>query len=406
MWVYGENRGKPVRRLEFDNCVSPPAAINQSILHAIRFPSKFGCDVSTPELFATILESFTSHGFPEEAALPATYFVFPTWFVDCLPTAPCLLIMGPRPEAELLLQLLGCMVRHSLPLRSVTRDGFLSLPMELQLSLLITQEKISPSMWELLCASNYRNANVTRKDGVVNTFCAKAIYRGCGSPECNLDDSMLRINLSPSHGRLPILDGKDTQEIAEELQPKLLAYRRRNIAKVRESQFDLPEFSSGIRILGRVLGAPIVDAPKLQTGFVPLLREYHEEIMAAHWFDFRCVAIEAALFHCHNGQEETIYVGKIACTANAILKGRGETAQLGDKEIGTILRRSLGLFPKRDKKGFAIRLTDRIRRHIHQLAGKFDVATAQAGVAKCLYCAEIVAGGATGIQLGAFPKGK
>jgi hypothetical protein len=403
--VFDQNSSKISRQVEFQDLASAPAGFNPSILRAITLPSKCGNLRPTAELFAAVREPLTRHGFPEIVAFPASYFIFSSWFPECLPVAPCLWITGPRHESDLLLQLLRCMVRHPLPLRDVTRGGLFSLPMDLQLTLLIAQEKMSRSIWELLCASNHRNAYIPLKGSLQNIFCAKAVYRGFGYAEENFDDSALHINLSPSQGRFPILDPKEMQEIVENLQPALLAYRLRNIAKVRESMFDLPELSSGIRILARVLGAPIVGSPELQAGLVPVLREYHEESMAAHWFDPRCIAIEAALYHCHNGEEGKIHVGKITDTANAILKGRGKTTQLEAKEIGTILR-SQGLSPKRDRKGFAIRLDDRICRQIHQLANSFHVAAAQADIGMCTHCAEITAAAANGNRIGAIPKGR
>lgn len=386
-WVFHLNSCRVAQRVEFQDRVSASPGINPSILRAITWPSKCGHIGSTGELFEAVRESLTNRGFPTEVALPSTYFIFSTWFSEFLPAAPCLSITGPTPEAELLLQLLGCMVRHPLPLREVTRRGLLSLPMELQLTLLIAQEHINPSLWGLLCASNYRNSNVSWREGLRNIYCSKAVYRKYKSAGDDCGNDTLRVNLSPSRGRLPLLNARDMRELAEELQPKLLAYRRRNIAKVCQSQFDFPEFNSEIRILARVFGAAIVDAPDLQAGLDPLLREYHEETQEARLSDLRCVAIEAALYHCHNGGEEKLYVGKITSAANVIMKGRGQIAQLEAKEIGGIIR-LLGLSPRRDKSGYSIRLTDGIRRLIHQLAANYEVADWQANVSTCLNCAE------------------
>ena len=165
--------------------------------------------------------------------------------------------------------------------------------MDLQPTLLIDLEHASRSTLSLLSASNKRNAYVPRKGALVNIYCAKAIYQGNALGNALFGDAALQINLAPSRGSLPILDAKTQQEIATALQPQLLAYRSRNIAKVRESQFDLLAFASPIRVLARVLGACIVDAPELQAGLVPLLEEHHEKIRAECWVDLRCVAIEA-----------------------------------------------------------------------------------------------------------------
>ena len=224
----------------------------------------------------------------------------------------------------------------------------------------------------------------------MNIYCATAVYRADTLDHGLLGDATLQINLAPSRGRLPILEAKAKQEIAGELQPKLLAYRSRNIARVRESEFDLPGLASEIRILARILGACFVDAPELQAGLGPLLEEHNEKIRAEHWIDLHSVAIEALLFHCHSGEKELVYVGEITRTACTILKGRGESTPLKPRAMGPILR-SLGLSPKRVTKGFIIQLADGVRRRIHRLARDYDVAAVQEGVARCPHCSEIAA---------------
>lgn len=346
---------------------------------------------TTVDLFNAVRESLTVRSFPNEVALPITHFTFATWFAAHLPYAPCLLITGPRLEACFLLELLECLVCHPLPLGPLTREFFFSIPMDLQPTLLIDHERMGRSTWDLVLASNRRNAYVPRKDGLLNIYCAKAVYCGTEASDRILDDSALEINLSPFRGRLPVLDADDKQQMAVEFQPRMQAYRERNLVQVRGSRFDVPEFTSAIRILSRTLGAPIVDAPELQAGLRSLLWPYQENAQASNWSDVACVVIEASLYYCHQEQAKKFRVGEVARSASAILKGRGERTELEPKAIGAILRR-LGLRPKRDSKGFAIRLDDKIRRHIHQLAYKFDVATSQDGAILCPYCTEIVVG--------------
>lgn len=381
-------------RVEYMGRMYAPADVSPSILRAVTWPTKSTPYGSTDQLFTAVREPLTNHGFPTEVALCATYFVFPTWFPECLPAAPCLSITGPRPEANLLLQLLGCLVRRALPLAEVSRAGLCSLPMGLQPTLLIDLEHLSPSTRRLLSASNSPNAYVPWRGALVNLYSAKAIYRGDSLGDGLFGDAALRINLAPSRGRLPILDASTQQEIASELQSRLVAYRSRNIGKVRESEFDLPAFGSPTRILARVLGACIVDAPDLQAGLVPLLEEHEEKIRAARWVDLRCVVLEALVFHCHRGQEDRVYVGEITRTAAVIQKGRGETAQLEPRAIGHLLR-SFGFCLRRDSKGWALALTDTVRRRIHRLARDFDLSAVREGVAMCGHCAEIVVAGHT-----------
>jgi len=389
------NKCRMASEVAFRGSIYRPVNIHHSILQVIRLPSKWGHCEKTGELFTAVRELFTSHGFPKHIALPTTYFSFATWFSRFLPVAPCLLIAGPRPEAMLLLELLACLVRHPLPLGDISRSGLCSLPMHLELTLLIDQQGISRSTWGLLGGSNLLTANVPRKDGLVNIFCAKAVfceetvYRG------NFGDGTFQINIPPSRGRLPILSATDKDEIVSVFQSRFLAYRAQNIYKVRDSQCDFPEFDSRIRILGRVLGAPIVDAPELQADLIPLLRANQAAIRASKLLDLRCVVIEALLLHCHEKSGEKLRVGQLTKNVNLILKGRGEITEFTPESIGTILR-DQGFSPKRGSPGYGILLNESNRRFIHELAIRFGVAAAQEGAGKCLHCAEMRASDESG----------
>src|SRR4029077_12065157 len=125
------------------------------------------------------------------------------------------------------------------------------------------------------------------------------------------------------------------------------------IQDVQRSQFDQTAFTYGTRILGRVFGAPIVDAPELQAGLT--LQEHEEEIQALLWTDLRCVVLEAVIDHIHKEPGAKVHVGEITGTTLLILRGRGDPTEYDPKEIGTLLR-AFGLRPKRDGEGFAIRL--------------------------------------------------
>jgi hypothetical protein len=314
-----------------------PAELHPSVLRAVTLPANCREYESTTKLFTAIQESLINNGIPEEFALPLIYFVFATWFTDCLPAAPCLVITGPRPEAWLVLRLLACLVRHALPLIEMSMASFRSAPMLLQPTFLIDHE-IRPSMVRLLIAANSRNAQLPSKGGVMNVYSAKAVYRGMTNNDSSISDGELQMNLLPSRGKLPLLDVRTETVIKNQFQPMLLMYRTRNITRVRNSEFDLPEFASGMRILARVLGAPIVDAPDLQAGLRALLQGQQKKIRAQQWLDKRCVVIEAVLALCHSGREGRVYVGDIAAIATKILEGRGESEPLKSKAVGAMLR--------------------------------------------------------------------
>jgi len=306
-----------------------PAQIHPTILRAVTLPTRCGEYGSTNQLFAAVREKLTTSGFLDDVTLPTTHFVFASWFPEFSAVAPCLSISGPRSEAVYLLRLLGCLVRHPLRLAEITRAGLCSLPINLQLTFLIDQEPISRSTRSLLSASNHPGTYVPWKGGLADIYCAKAIYVGDGLAGGRVGDSALHVQLAPSRARLPILDANTDRMIADEFQGKMAAYRSQNIQRVRDSQFDLPRLASGTRVLARILGACIVDAPELQAGLEALLRDQEEQARASRWTDLRCVAIEAMLYYCHVEEEGKVYVGKAAGTASTILRGRREMTAAG-----------------------------------------------------------------------------
>jgi hypothetical protein len=361
-----------------------PPQLSPSMLRALTLPTNCVPYGSTSELFTSVRQAFADHGFPEAVAVPASFFVLASWFAEILPAAPCLSITGSRPESILLLQLLACLVRHPLTLGEIGRSALCSLPLNLQLTL------FSESVLRLLSVSNRRDANILWKGELRNIFAAKALYQG-EIPNAGLSgDDVLQVNVAPSMGRFPFLDPETQREIASKFQGRLLSYRLRNFQNVGKSEFDLPGFASGIRVLSRVLGAPIVGAPEIQADVASLLQNRQDEATAGCWVDLRCVAIEGALHHCHQGTEDRLYVGELTRTMGVILQGRGENKEVEPREIGGILR-SLGLTLKRDSRGFAIGLSDTTRRRIHELAREYQVAAVRDGLSVCAHCTAVFA---------------
>jgi hypothetical protein len=372
----------------FEGSLFYPAKLSRSIQQIVRFPEKSADFESTTKLFTKICHLFASNGFSVEVALAATHFIFASWFADVLPLAPCLLITGPQVDADLLLQLLACGVRRPLPISEFSRRAICSLPMQLRPTLLINTGRMTGASLALLRASNHHRSFFTVRDNLVDVFCAKAVYCAEFPDSRVIDDSTLHIALIPSCGSLPFLEQKYYDEAAREFQSKFLAYRARYIQDVQCLQFDQPTFTSGTRILSRIIGAPIVDAPALQAGQVPLLQEHEAEITALRWTDLQFVVLEAVIHHIHKNPGVKVHVGDITETALGILKGRGDSTKYDPREIGNHLR-DFGLRPKRDGQGNAIRLDSAVCRDMHLLARRFGVLAKGERKVQCSYCDEI-----------------
>lgn len=181
--------------------------------------------------------------------------------------------------------------------------------MKLLPTFLINGERISTARLELLRASNYRNAFIACRDRLINSFSAKAVFCGESADSAILGESVLHINLPPSSGCPPILEEKVSHELTREFQSKFLAYRCDHFLEVVGSRFDLPEFTSRTRVLARILGGPIVNAPAIQAGLTRMLRVDEERALELLWTDLRRVVLEAALHHCHQECGQRVFVG-------------------------------------------------------------------------------------------------
>jgi hypothetical protein len=380
---------KPAERIEYQGRIFVPPTIHPSMLEVLTLPTGRSPSGSTANIFSRMCTLFMERSIPEEGAKKLTYWALSTWFAELYPLAPCLVITGSRPEASLVLQLLTCVTRHSLPLADISFAGFRSLPMHIQPTLLIG--RLSPGMWKVVSTSNYPRAYLPIREGLADLYCAKALYAGI-RPVVDAPDGSFRIHLAPFHGKLPVISELTQRRLAADLQPLLVDYRIRHIGQVRDSDFDVPALGSEVRMLARVLGSAIVEAPELRADLVSLLQQYQEEIGPGNTFNEESIAVQALLGHSHSEEtDQLLYIGQLADTSNRLLKERGSREELEPKALGWIIRNELGFSPKRHAKGFAIKLTVDARRRIHQLARDFQVLVPDETPANCTHCADILA---------------
>jgi hypothetical protein len=377
---------KCYERINHAGRVYVPPMLTASLLEALTLPSKPTDCGSTVEMIEQIRDFFLGQGVSEDSAQVCTYFAFASWFPESLLVAPCLALTGTESEARVLLRLLACVVRHGLSLAEINLANFRSFPMHIQPTLLIGY--VHPSTWKFCSASNHPGTFVPNKDGLADLYCAKAVYSGPTSWPIR-GDSILNISCALRGGELPFVNGPMLEKFAGHFQPKLLDYRLKHVARVRDANFDAKTLPVPLRMMARALGSCIVDAPELQADVVRMLESQDDELRANRSLDPNCVTIEAMLAHCH-GENGPIRVGvaEIATTATAIMADRGETAVFESKRMGSHLR-LLGFHAKRGSKGYAVHLTPDVRRRSHRLARDHEVGDSEQGVAGCVHCTEV-----------------
>ena len=255
----------------------------------------------------------------------------------------------------------------------VTPAALCSLPSGMHFTLLLHQDAVSRKLAALLKATSVRGNPVLRAGELLDFYGAQAILCGSGFGEDTWAISSIRVPCIPLSERLPVLNSEEQQRIAEDLQPKLLAFRFSNYLAACATTFDNSKFAIPLQELSASLAAATPADIHLQQELHTLLQEEDTEIKSASWVDPNTVIIEAILAHCREAKMQSVYVGAIAEMAGKILEGRGESRRLDPGEIGRRIK-SLG-FPAapRDARGVKLRLTNAVCVRAQELAHQFDV---------------------------------
>jgi hypothetical protein len=377
-------------RVQHDAVSYVPVEPDASVLHAMYIPSGVSEYGTTCSLFAEILRVFTSRAnLSNTTAALLAHFVFSTWFADCFSTAPRMLIFGPPEESATLLQLLAATCRRALLLSDVTIATWSPTLAALRPTLLINTHRLRPSTREFLEASNTRHEYLPRKGQLLDLFGAQVIHERTPSGDPSMHESAICVTATPARGQLPIVTDQDRTQLANEFQQKLLLYRLRHYSEVRESEFDVPEFTTAVRSRARMLGACVVDTPEVQSGLISVLRHQDDDARITRSFSLESVLVEALFVMCHEKETRVAAtVGEIAETMTVIFQGRGEALKLEPRKVGEILRGLQFYTARQGSAARGIALLEADRRRVHQLARDYDVPAIRNGFVGCSQCDE------------------
>jgi hypothetical protein len=202
-----------------------PASVSGGLANAVRSSRKSKAFESEGKSTASTQEFLSRYIclWPDATALLIA-FALASYFVDCLPVAPVLILFGPDNEAGLILRLLGCLCRRPVLLADGDIAALATLPSQLDATLLINQRNLSPRVARTLLVSNNRHFRIARGKGPLNTYGAKAFS---ADPEFG-NGIGLHLSVSPAADVLPTLTDTAEEEIANDLQAKLLRYRMVN----------------------------------------------------------------------------------------------------------------------------------------------------------------------------------
>jgi hypothetical protein len=298
-----------------------------SQLHLSSGPKPYG---STAQLFNEVRGLMAKFSELTDSDLwLVTYFVFASFFRECAAFAPCLLLSGSMAESIALLRILGWLCHHAVLLADTGINGF---PEGFRPTRLICQA--DGSLEKLLAPLQLSGFGICRQGGLREICSTTAIYIGEEESCSPFAESCLRIPIAPS--RQLLLASEEQREVTTilKLQDALLCYRITNFSRVKNSDFDSPEFSGSTRELARSLGSCIVDSPELQDRLIALLRPHDEAVRSERARNVVSVLLEVLLFCCHK-RRESVHVGEVTKIANTILSARGETLTLSPRKTGS-----------------------------------------------------------------------
>jgi hypothetical protein len=370
-----------------------PLLIAPSVSKAVRFPTRVAPPESTKELVTDVHDFLRRHLAQLDSCIIGMVFgIFASWLSPVLQMAPILSIFAPAGSPKnLALQSLALLCRRPLRLAGLKRGDLLRVPMALKPTLLLDEPDLQPAMQSILQAGAQRGSYVPSSDGMRDFFGPKIIC-SCKPLGAELETDVLRVALIPALGRLPLLDKKAEEEIADEFQSRFLGYFLRNFSRVQVPNFDVSDLALPVQDLARAFGAAVVGDEDLQSKILPLLKVKDEEIRSDRASAFDSVVVEACLFFIHQGGWSKVRADSTAEKVEAIYKGRRSDQEVSPESVGWAWKRLRIPSGRINRAGNGIELTVSTCRLIHQLAISFGVRAIQGGLrSDCRYCQELEA---------------
>lgn len=219
----------------------------------------------------------------------------------------------------------------------------------------------------------------------MSVCCPKVVYFGTEEVPEAVASATLEITLSPTVVLGHALEDEQLNDIAAELQNKLLAYRLANFTKIRLSQLKGASFTDQTHELAINLAACVIDDVELAAGVVPLLTERDERVRGQRDRQPESVILEVLLACFHERKKDRVQVKELAALANALLRSRGEFIEHAPEAVGHHLD-ILGLQRTRSAAGMFLIFTSATRRLVHELAHAYAVPSVANVVRGCPDC--------------------
>jgi hypothetical protein len=361
------NRAKIAPRIRHGDLWYQAPELRPSIGRTIRLPDRVGRRGSAPQLFDEISALFQEYlGLPPDVAQQLAMWTASTWVSDQLASPPALIIVGPNMRrAADLFELLACGSRRALGLTGINRAALVGLPMDLNLTLLISQPDLSRSLLQLLNAANHRGVHVPGTNGAILDWAgSRAIFLGSTASPNSWSGESLWISLPVSETELPLLDEQARDRITQDLQAKFLRFRLDWLWKAHDAGLSVGRRPFPGNELAQSLSACAWYEPELMETVTPALRGLVDEAAARLELEAESVVLEVIWEPAHQLPE--LRQMKITEYLNLKLRTRGGHYEYSNEEVGWILK-GHGFEKDRNGSGMILRFSGNNTRLLHRL---------------------------------------
>jgi hypothetical protein len=215
-------------------------------------------------------------------------------------------------------------------------------------------------------------------------YCPKCIYLGECFKDAPAMSNSVHINLS-GNSLTPRHSAPADEEITC-FQNRLFSYRLLHHHKVAAANFRVSGFRPEISAVADVFAAAIVDDVELQRGVIEVLKDRDEQSRVDRATGVDGLVLQAVLFHCHQKDQQKMFVREIAATANRPYAEDGESLKISSETVGHILKR-MGLYTRRlGNAGRGLMFDKATQSHAHSLGHDYDVLTFET---TCKYCHQL-----------------
>ena len=357
--------------------------VGASLLNAVQLPATAKPCNSLSGLVAAISQLILRCvALTETDAHLVAHFLLATWFIDRLPIAPYLALVGPPQSGKTtLLRVLDLLCRRSLFASDATSVTLLQACDQLHPTLLIdeTSSIDDPvALRRLLRIGNTPGSLVLRHKQAWNVFGAKVIcWRELP------DDAALnsRCIILPMHAvndpalRLP--DDPEIVAAAATLQSQLLYYRLANYEKITTPAINeaIKALPPRKRELYLALAAPCLNDEESHRFLFDYLRDRIPLGNSDNSLSAAEHAVLFSLFHMTHLPEHRsqVLTKQVAARANQHLHDEREHLQLPIRRVGAILTGFAFAERRRTKRGWALALEKDDQHRLHGIAVRYGI---------------------------------